>query len=958
MEEKIMEYLHPSVSSKIIDNSVGFVSAQGVTQLFCAFTSDQGPDNRIQMITSPTEFLFHYGSPNMRKHGQAAYNMLNWLNSHGGVFALRVAPENSGYSHAIVNVQTKVEPDGKVVKDASGQLVAVDDVKVRTTVAYTSSSNISEAALEADLNKAGREKTVDGFENNWLLAVYPKGRGKAYDNLGFRLTLTDAFDETYSFRVYNFEVTATATNGSVSVIDGPFQVALDPEAVSSSNESMFIKYVVEKYSLFVNVLFNEEAYDRLGEIINPDVNPNVLDFFTGVTREVGGQPESFFHDATGKDQDVHVRLQRFDENGEATGAVNLVDVDSSVEAAIVDIDDSNRSAAYAARLTTVSNMKVALSKVQTSGFGTEIDKYAAIDSATGNLTGGFLYESTNDMATKASALTTAQTSDAKETAAKALATSERQVLADLHNTLDFARAIETTPDSLEALVGIFAAESKLGGLDSTVAAGAGKKASVVSAEAALTVAKTAGNAEKLTAVENALVVADEVLDFAKSVQNEGTEADTAITTATASYSSAVVALQNASNPNLLPTDVDTAVNNAVTSVEVALNDIENALKLAVLEVQVKTVTEVRSDVDAAVDAVTVAVESAEDVVETASGTPALKTALVSTINGNIAVAGQEANEAVALTYNLKLQDFNSPISFANGSDGDLDESNPAKKAQTTKDLLIKAYKGLVDPALTSKKEYPIDLVLDANYPNEVKNAIVSLTTEIRDDFMGIVDTGFQANPQQALDFRKNVMQVSSYMVAIFTQDFVVYDEYTGKDIKVTSPYYLASKIPSVDESFGLHFPFVGPRRGTISGFKKMSFNPTEPWKEQLYKKQINYVEADPKRVKFGSQLTSQTIVSALSNINNVRALLRIKRDVEELAEDYQFEFNDAQTLGAFQYNLNGYLQKWISNRACTSIKGTVYASAYDQQQKVARVKIELVFNSVIERILIDLVVNR
>jgi hypothetical protein len=224
--------------------------------------------------------------------------------------------------------------------------------------------------------------------------------------------------------------------------------------------------------------------------------------------------------------------------------------------------------------------------------------------------------------------------------------------------------------------------------------------------------------------------------------------------------------------------------------------------------------------------------------------------------------------------------------------------------------------------------------------------------------MGIVDTGFQANPQQALDFRKNVMQVSSYMVAIFTQDFVVYDEYTGKDIKVTSPYYLASKIPSVDESFGLHFPFVGPRRGTISGFKKMSFNPTEPWKEQLYKKQINYVEADPKRVKFGSQLTSQTIVSALSNINNVRALLRIKRDVEELAEDYQFEFNDAQTLGAFQYNLNGYLQKWISNRACTSIKGTVYASAYDQQQNVARVKIELVFNSVIERILIDLVVNR
>jgi hypothetical protein len=138
----------------------------------------------------------------------------------------------------------------------------------------------------------------------------------------------------------------------------------------------------------------------------------------------------------------------------------------------------------------------------------------------------------------------------------------------------------------------------------------------------------------------------------------------------------------------------------------------------------------------------------------------------------------------------------------------------------------------------------------------------------------------------------------------------------------------------------------------------LSFNPTEPWKEQLYKKQVNYVEQDPKRTKFGSQLTSQTIVSALSNINNVRALLRIKRDVEELAEDYQFEWNDNLTLSAFQYNLNGYLQKWISNRACTSIKGSVYASAYDKQQKVARVKIEMVFNNVIERVLIDLVVGK
>ena len=58
------------------------------------------------------------------------------------------------------------------------------------------------------------------------------------------------------------------------------------------------------------------------------------------------------------------------------------------------------------------------------------------------------------------------------------------------------------------------------------------------------------------------------------------------------------------------------------------------------------------------------------------------------------------------------------------------------------------------------------------------------------------------------------------------------------------------------------------------------------------------------------------------------------------------------------YNLNSYLQKWTANRACKTISGKVYASDYDRQQKIARVQIELTFTGVIERIFINLQVNR
>jgi hypothetical protein len=38
--------------------------------------------------------------------------------------------------------------------------------------------------------------------------------------------------------------------------------------------------------------------------------------------------------------------------------------------------------------------------------------------------------------------------------------------------------------------------------------------------------------------------------------------------------------------------------------------------------------------------------------------------------------------------------------------------------------------------------------------------------------------------------------------------------------------------------------------------------------------------------------------------------------------------------------------------------GTVYASAYDKQNRIVRIKAEMVFTGLIERVMIDLVVNK
>lgn len=301
-----------------------------------------------------------------------------------------------------------------------------------------------------------------------------------------------------------------------------------------------------------------------------------------------------------------------------------------------------------------------------------------------------------------------------------------------------------------------------------------------------------------------------------------------------------------------------------------------------------------------------------------------------------------------------------------GTDGDWEGPNSLES------LLYKAYSGagdFIDPSTGAnkydtffsdawdKKAYPFDMVMDANYPLSVKVAMSNFS-RTRGDFFSILDVGFTGSPGQAIKIRQDQLTLNTFFTAIFVQDFVVTDEFQGSDIQVTPTYFLAEKIPSNDNEYGIHWTFVGPRRGSIAGFKSGSWWPNAAYREELYKAKLNYVEKDVRLTRFNTQSTCQFANSALSDISHVRTLLRIRRDLENLVENYQFEFNDAQTWDSMQYSVSSYMQKWVSNRALESAAATVYASKYDRQQRIVRVKVEVVFTGLIERVMVDLVVNR
>jgi len=985
-------YIHPSVSSTISDNSAVYLTADGTSKLFAVFTSEKGEDNEIQMITSVSEFEFKYGEPNIKLYGQAGYNIINWLNAGGVVYCLRVLPEDAGYANAIVNIQTKVSKKSKTVLDIDGNEVLIDDVSVRPVISYTSVNNVSESALNLNELRKSKSQTIDGYDNHMLFAIIPKGRGKGYNDLGFRLTLLDGLDTTYEFRLYNFEVTKESSTGSVSTIQGPFIVSLDPDALSLSGESMFIESILDNYCDYFKVIFNENNYNKLGEIINPHVNPNRIDFFSGQTRILDNdEPETFYCDETGQEEDVHIYITKYDETTHTpTSERNIIDADDTTEASIIAIDNSYRTNEYQNYVNTFDRMKESYSLLRkkqnndSNPLRTKLaNKIEALDNAfnseeqtiiTTDGTDG-LTQSTETVIVKTliesddfkeavTALENSIASDSDTVASdystantkfKALKNKLETVVEQMYELYDYCRIDGESADSLSITTKLQKIDNLIYSLDNYSIRFAALLQTLTTLQSSKDNVLIENNdAEKEEFLSTFITDATDIYDvvLANDIESK-VIADNVLVNVKDNLNTIYEQYSILTDENTITADYDEAMDIAFDKIDDTINLLEKAIYYVLLEIEASRTDDIADDIS---DVYTELSSYVEDVLNKAGNGDYSSNSALKVISNNITLFKNNLTNALQDTYLSVLQDFDSVISLLFGTDGSIENVSPTDS--TVVSLIAKGYRGLIDNRLIDKDQFQIDVILDANYDISIKNAIITLTTEMRKDFIAILDTKMQATPQAAVNFRKSSLSVSDFRVAIFTQDFIVTDSaYTGYKMQVTPTYFLSSKIPTNDINNGIHWNFVGPRRGVISGFESISFVPNPEWKEQLYKSQVNYIEQDLVSTRFGSQLTSQTTSTALSNINNVRALLKMQRDIEDMMKMYQFEYNDSQTRTEAQSELNNYLNQWITNRCCTSIAGSVYASQYDIQQRIMRVRVEMVFNSIIERIIINLVVN-
>jgi len=296
-----------------------------------------------------------------------------------------------------------------------------------------------------------------------------------------------------------------------------------------------------------------------------------------------------------------------------------------------------------------------------------------------------------------------------------------------------------------------------------------------------------------------------------------------------------------------------------------------------------------------------------------------------------------------------------------GSDGDIKNADVAKAllARAYSGTLKKAFKETGDPAWTNPTYVDevldtdnmyFNLVFDAGYPKEVKDAIVSLCSNIRRDCLAILDNGDNRTTAEALDTRLNKHTYNTFYAALYECYTKIYDMYTGKDIWVTPVYHMANIIPYTENVSELWYAPAGFNRATIDTIKSMRFSPRQGERDQFYLNQINPIVKFNVGFTVWGQLTTQKRPTALQNINIVRLLLYIKRALEQFCKFYIFELNDETTWNAVKSNIDLFLSEIKNKRGLYDYSVEVGATEYEIKKKVMHVNVTLNPTRVVEQI--------
>lgn len=314
------------------------------------------------------------------------------------------------------------------------------------------------------------------------------------------------------------------------------------------------------------------------------------------------------------------------------------------------------------------------------------------------------------------------------------------------------------------------------------------------------------------------------------------------------------------------------------------------------------------------------------------------------------------------------------VPLLNGHDGILDPvryqaafdagTETRTREEIIDELFTFAIRGDYDRRINSRRRAPLHYVMDANYNDGVKDALTEFALA-RGDFNLTLDAGLMPTLAATVEWLNDYEPVfRDRLVSQECSMLKIRDPYSGRKIAVTSTYYLIGRLVSVyGDVANLASPVTGPR-GELTDTEIVT-NSLVPAideddfsiKDRFFAKNVNiYIATSEKVFSRLSQQTTQEKNTDLSEENNMRVLLDIRRLTNAFCNRLLYSTTQDDDIKNFTEQINAYATRWFPALVQT-ISMEFAQSEWERKRNILHCYVAVVFKGIAKRIILEIDVN-
>ena len=255
------------------------------------------------------------------------------------------------------------------------------------------------------------------------------------------------------------------------------------------------------------------------------------------------------------------------------------------------------------------------------------------------------------------------------------------------------------------------------------------------------------------------------------------------------------------------------------------------------------------------------------------------------------------------------------LTIDKGSNGALG-NNPMEHEDVLHQLYLDAFNGSVDEngEIYDLNTYMIDIIADANYPEDVKREIENLVM-FREDCVAMIDMGTELTTLDEILVYSQKAAKSRYVYQTFLA-YDIIDPYTNRQIRVTAMYDLVAKLVPHFAN-GRSRAFAGIKhdvilesaiKGTVNFIPKIV--PSINQNQILDDAKINYASYYDGRLVMETEYSTQERYTQLSYINNVFNLQDLIKAIRARCPIIRYTFMDKEGLKEYQEDVTAIIDRY------------------------------------------------